>query len=83
MALLLAVRGYVKHTGTWAVATLREPGAWRAWLMIGIMLTGMAVAIAAHDLLVSAGAAIVIVATCALLGPSWDRSWVHNLERQP
>ena len=71
---------YTKHTGVVTWATLREPGAWRAWLMIAVSLVGLAVAIlGAAPAAIAAG---VTVLTWSVLGPAWDAAWVRSLEGQ-
>ncbi|GAA3545002.1 hypothetical protein AFL01nite_16010 [Aeromicrobium flavum] len=76
-----AMTWYTKHTGVVTWANLREPGAWRAWLMIAVSLVGLAVASAGPW--VAAGAGAVTALTWAVLGPRWDADWVRSIEEQP
>ena len=76
-----AMSWYTKHTGIVTFATLREPGAWRAWLMIGVSLAALAVAWTGP--VVAALGAAVTALTWAVLGPKWDAVWVRSIEEQP
>ncbi|WP_286929857.1 MULTISPECIES: hypothetical protein [Aeromicrobium] len=76
-----AMSWYTKHTGIVTFATLREPGAWRAWLMIGVSLVALAVAWTGP--VVAAVGAVVTALTWAVLGPAWDAAWVRSIEEQP
>ena len=76
-----AMSWYTKHTGIVTFATLREPGAWRAWLMIGVSLVALAVAWTGP--VVAALGAVVTALTWAVLGPAWDAAWVRSIEEQP
>ncbi|MBA4609519.1 hypothetical protein H1W00_13615 [Aeromicrobium sp. Marseille-Q0843] len=76
-----AMSWYTKHTGIVTFATLREPGAWRAWLMIGVSLVALAVAWTGP--VVAAVGAVVTALTWAVLGPAWDVAWVRSIEEQP
>lgn len=76
-----AMSWYTKHTGIVTFATLREPGAWRAWLMIGLSLVALAVAWTGP--VVAALGAVVTALTWAVLGPAWDAAWVRSIEEQP
>jgi len=82
VTVLLAMRWYTKHTGVVAWATFREPGAWRAFVMMGVSFAGIAVA-SFGSLWWAAGAAVVTVLTWAVMGPAWDRAWVRSIEEQP
>lgn len=83
VVVVAAMWGYSEHTGSATWATLREPGAWRAWLMIAALLAGVFGAMALQDLLLNAIIAGGMVAVCAVLGPRWDADWVRSLEEQP
>ncbi|MCD9154724.1 hypothetical protein [Aeromicrobium duanguangcaii] len=76
-----AMQWYTRHTGAVAWATLREPGAWRAWLMAGISFVSMGVAF--FGPLPATVAAVVTAASWAVLGPAWDADWVRSIEKQP
>lgn len=76
-----AMQWYSKHTGVVTWATLREPGAWRAWLMIVISIAGLAVA--SFGSIPAAIAAVVTAMSWAVLGPAWDADWVRSIEGQP
>lgn len=76
-----AMQWYSKHTGVVTWATLREPGAWRAWLMIAISLIGLAVA--SFSVTAAVVAAVVTPLSWAVLGPAWDAAWVRSIEEQP
>ena len=82
MILLGAMSWYSRHTGIVTFATLRESGAWRAWIMIAVMLVGVIVA-ATSGLVPAVVGALVTFACWALLGPAWDAAWQRSLERQP
>lgn len=74
-----AVRSYSRHTGTWTMATLREKGAWMAWLIIGVMLAALTSALITQDLVVSVVGALVILLVVPFVGPRWDAAWVRSL----
>ncbi|SKB08795.1 hypothetical protein [Aeromicrobium choanae] len=76
-----AMNWYTKHTGIVTFATLREPGAWRAWLMIGVSLVALAVSWTGP--VVAAVGAVVTALAWAALGPKWDAAWVRSIEEQP
>ncbi|MFO6452992.1 MULTISPECIES: hypothetical protein [unclassified Aeromicrobium] len=76
-----AMTWYTKHTGIVTFATLREPGAWRAWLMVAVSLVSLGLAFLGP--VVAAVAALVTTATWAVLGPRWDADWVRSIEEQP
>lgn len=76
-----AMQWYSKHTGVVTWATLREPGAWRAWVMIAVSLVGLGVA--GFGVTAAVVAAVVTVLTWATLGPAWDAAWVRSIEDQP
>lgn len=77
-----AIGSYVRATGTWTMATLRESGAWMAWLMIGVMLAALAASTLAQTWAVCVPAAVAALATAWYLGPRWDAAWVRSLERE-
>jgi len=60
---------------------LREPGAWRAWLMIAVSIAGLAAA--AFGPLPAVVAGVVTASSWAVLGPAWDADWVRSIEGQP
>ncbi len=72
---------YSRHTGVVAWATLRERGAWRAWLMMLVSFAGIGVAMLGMP--AAAIAAAVTVVTWSVLGPAWDADWVRSIEGQP
>lgn len=76
-----AMSWYTKHTGVVTWATFREPGAWRAFLMIGVSVVG--VAVATFGIVSAAVAAVVTALTWAIVGPAWDAAWVRSIEEQP
>ncbi|MFS0884265.1 hypothetical protein [Aeromicrobium sp. 179-A 4D2 NHS] len=76
-----AMSWYTKHTGVVTWATFREPGAWRAFLMIGVSVVG--VAVATFGIVYAAVAAVVTALTWAIVGPAWDAAWVRSIEEQP
>ena len=76
-----AMQWYSKHTGVVTWATLREPGAWRAWLMIAVSIAGLAAATFGPLPAVVAG--VVTASSWAVLGPAWDADWVRSIEGQP
>ncbi|MTB88974.1 hypothetical protein H9L21_11625 [Aeromicrobium senzhongii] len=76
-----AMQWYTRHTGAVAWATLREPGAWRAWLMAGISFVAMGVAF--FGPVPAVIGAVVTAASWAVLGPAWDADWVRSIEEQP
>lgn len=75
-----AIRSYSTHTGSLTFATLREPGAWMAWLMMLVIIGGIAAAMLTRDVLVSTVAAVAALAVVPTLGPRWDAAWVRSLE---
>lgn len=81
LTVLGALTWYSQHTGIVAWATLREPGSWRAWLMIAVALAGLGVSWL--GLLAATIAAVVTVVGWSILGPRWDADWVRSLEEQP
>ncbi len=81
VTVLGAMQWYSKHTGVVTWATLREPGAWRAWLMIAVSIAGLAVAL--FGAVPAAIAAVVTALSWAVLGPAWDADWVRSIEDQP
>ncbi len=76
-----ALQWYSKHTGIVTWATLREPGAWRAWVIVVVSIAGVAVAL--FGTVPAICAAVVTWTTWAVLGPSWDAAWVRSIEEQP
>ncbi|MBS4753368.1 hypothetical protein KG112_11200 [Nocardioides sp. zg-ZUI104] len=74
-----AIRSYSRHTGTWTMATLREKGAWMAWLIIGVMLAALTSAMITQNLVVSVVGALVILLVVPVVGPRWDAAWVRSL----
>lgn len=85
VGILIALGGmqwYTKHTGVVAWATLREPGAWRVWIMIAVALLSLAVA-TLGPVVVAAVAAAATFVVWSILGPAWDADWVRSIERQP
>lgn len=81
VTVLGAMQWYSKHTGVVTWATLREPGAWRAWLMIAVSIAGLAAATFGPLPAVVAG--VVTASSWAVLGPAWDADWVRSIEGQP
>ena len=81
VTVLGAMRWYTQHTGVVTWATFREPGAWRAFLMMGVSVVG--VAAATFGPAWAAGGALATFATWALVGPAWDAAWVRSIEDQP
>ncbi|QCX26581.1 hypothetical protein [Nocardioides jishulii] len=79
LPLAWAVRSYSRHTGTWTMATLREKGAWMAWLIIGVMVAALAAALLTQSLVVSVVGALVILLVVPVVGPRWDAAWVRSL----
>lgn len=77
--ILWAVRSYSEHTGNWTMATLREPGAWMAWLIIGVMVAAMTAAMFTSNLVVSLVGAAAILLIVPVFGPKWDAAWVRSL----
>lgn len=77
--LLWAIRSYSAATGTWTMATLREPGAWMAWLMIGVMLAAVTASMAVQTWVACIPAAVAALAVTSYLGPRWDAAWVRSL----
>lgn len=77
---LWAVHSYSKATGTWTMATLREKGAWMAWLMITVMVASMFAAMWSENLTVSLVGAAAILLVVPTLGPRWDAAWVRSLK---
>ena len=75
-----AIRSYSTHTGSLTMATLREPGAWMAWLMMLVIIGGVAAALLTEDVIVSVVAAAIILAVVPTVGPRWDAAWVRSLE---
>lgn len=80
-ALLLgwAIGSYVRATGTWTMATLREPGAWMAWLMVAVMIGALAASTFVQVWAVCIPAAAACLAVTWWLGPRWDAAWVRSL----
>lgn len=76
-----AMQWYTRRTGVVTWATLREPGAWRAWLMIAVSIAGLAAA--AFGPLPAVVAGVVTASSWAVLGPAWDADWVRSIEGQP
>lgn len=76
-----AMSWYSKHTGVVTWATLREPGAWRAWLMVAVAIVGLGLALFGPWPAVVGAAATVLA--WAVLGPAWDADWVRSIEEQP
>lgn len=76
-----AMQWYTKHTGVVTWATLREPGAWRAWLMMAVAIVGVAVAVLGPW--PALAAAVATAVSWAVLGPAWDAAWVRSIEDQP
>lgn len=74
-----AIRSYSQATGTWTMATLREPGAWMAWLMIGTMVGALALSMFVPVWPVCIPAAAVSLLVTWYLGPKWDAAWVRSL----
>lgn len=72
---------YSRHTGIVTFATLREPGAWRAWSMIVVSIVGLLVA-ALFGVVPAIVAAVVTFACWSILGPTWDADWQRSLEQQ-
>ncbi len=77
--LFWATRSYAHRTGTWTMATLREKGAWMAWLMIAVMIAALGAAMVARELAVSLVCGAVVLALVSTLGPRWDAAWVRSL----
>ena len=61
------------------MATLREKGAWMAWLMILVIVAALCAAMVARDLTVSIIGAAVALPLASVLGPRWDAAWVRSL----
>lgn len=76
-----AIRSYVNATGTFTMATLREPGAWMAWTMMAVMLAALAASTIVQTWAVCIPSAVAAFVVPALLGPQWDAAWVRSLER--
>ncbi len=74
---------YVRSTGVVAFATLREQGAWRAWLMIAVLVAALVASLALDSLLAAAVGALAVFVAFAVLGPQWDRAWVRSIRAQP
>lgn len=79
---LSAMRWYTKHTGVVTWATFREPGAWRAWVIVAVSLAGIVVA-STLDAVAALVAAVVTLTAWSVLGPSWDEAWVRSIQDQP
>ena len=77
--LFWATYSYSHRTGTWTMATLREKGAWMAWLMILVIVAALCAAMVARDLTVSIIGAAVVLPLASVLGPRWDAAWVRSL----
>ncbi|MFC6152789.1 hypothetical protein [Nocardioides yefusunii] len=77
-----AVRSYIDRTGNWTMATLREPGAWKAWLMLAVMLVSLVAATVTHNGVVCVIGAVASFGVCTFLGPRWDAAWVASKKRQ-
>lgn len=82
ITMIMAMRWYSERTGIVAWATLREPGAWRAWIMAAVALVGVGVALAL-GLGAAIGAALVTWVVWSVVGPRWDAVWRRSLEAQP
>ena len=78
--ILIAMAWYRRHTRTMTLATFREPGAWMAWLLIGISTTGAIVALLGNLQAIIAAAATGVA--WAIIGPRWDAAWVRSIEEQ-
>lgn len=76
---LWAIRSYSVATGTWTMATLREPGAWMAWLMIGTMVGALALSMFIQVWAVCLPAAVAAFVVPWFVGPKWDAAWVRSL----
>lgn len=74
---------YARVTGSWTMATMREPGAWAAWVMVAVIVIGLFGSIVAGNLVVSAVASVVMFVTICVLGPRWNAAWVRSLREQP
>jgi len=78
---LWSMRSYTEATGSWSMATLRENGAWRAWLMMAVMVAALVSAMLTREWVVALVGAAAILAVVPTLGPRWDADWVRSLER--
>lgn len=81
LTMLGAMQWYSKHTGIVTWATLRERGAWRAWVIIAVSLVGVFVALLGQ--IPAVCAAIVTWVVWTFVGPKWDAAWVRSIEEQP
>ena len=79
---LWSMRSYTEATGSWSIATLRETGAWRVWLMIVVMVAALLSAMTTREWAVALVGAAAVLAVVPTLGPRWDADWVRSLERQ-
>ncbi|WP_336085738.1 hypothetical protein [Nocardia sp. SSK8] len=83
LALVGDMVAYARVTGSWTMATMREQGAWTAWVMVVVIVGGVFASIVAGSVVVSAVAAVVMFVTVCVLGPRWNAAWVRSLREQP
>lgn len=73
---------YTRSTGTMTWARIWEPWAWLAWVMVGVAIVAVVVAVTVgQPWAIVSGLATAVV--WAILGPIFDRRWVHSIEEQP